>query len=106
MGEGASLGKEAVLAYSGWVGEVVAGARGNRRPSPSEAARMTVARPGREWSLWEPDAGVPNVRIGGGGEGNSSCLLRQLSEGADGRPTPTARRSTARSSSRLYGLVR
>ena len=56
--------------------------------------------------LWGLDAGVPHVRIGGGGEGNPSCLLRQLSEGADGRPIPTARRNTARSSSRLYGLVR
>jgi hypothetical protein len=67
MGKGASLGKEAVLADSGWVGEVVAWARGNRRPSLSGATRMTVGRPGREWSRWEPDAGVPHVRIGGGG---------------------------------------
>ena len=106
MGKGASLGKEAVLADSGWVGEVVAGKRGNRKPSLSGAARMTVGRPGREGSRWEPDAGVPHVRIGGGGEGNSSCLLRQFSKGVGGQPIPTAWRSTARSSSRSYGLVR
>jgi hypothetical protein len=40
MGKGAFLGKEAVLADSGWVGEVVAGAGGDRRPSTSGVARI------------------------------------------------------------------
>ena len=106
MGKGASLGKEAVLADSGWVGEVVAWARGNRRPSQSWVARFDGVQTRQEGSRWEPDAGVPHVRIDGAVEGNPSCLLRQLSEGAGCRPTPTAWRSTARSSSRSYGLVR
>jgi len=46
-----------------------AGARGNRRPSPGGAARMTVGRPGMEGSRWEPDAGVPYVRIRWRGSG-------------------------------------
>jgi hypothetical protein len=69
MGEGASLGKEAVLADSGWVGEVVAWVKATGGLQPSGAARMTVGRSGREWSRWEPDAGVPHVRIGGGDKG-------------------------------------
>jgi hypothetical protein len=39
---------------------------------PSPLARLGVVTDGGE-----PDAGVPYVRIGGAGEGNPSCLVRQ-----------------------------
>jgi len=106
MGKGASLGKEAVLADLGWVGEVAAGASGSRRPSSSGAARMTLSRPagrGHGGSRMRASHTSGSVE---GARGNPSCLPRQLSEGAGDRPTPTARRSTARRSSRLYGLLR
>ncbi len=67
-----------------------------------QPARRRLARRLR----WGPNAGAPHVRIGGAGEGNPSFLLHQLSKDAGGRPTPMAWRSTACSSSRLYGLVR
>jgi len=67
-----------------------------------QPARPRLARRRR----WGPDAGAPHVRIGGAGEGNPLFLLHQLSKDAGGRPTPMGWRSTACSSSRLYGLVR